>query len=79
MPPHWTTRLPAAAENVMESDTLKFLGVLPPTSVVAGMQIPTDPTLITFAIPDGATGAGSSLAAWAWESSRSGSRPRPRS
>ena len=57
VPPHWATRLPAAAEDVMESDTSKFLGMLPPTSAVAGMQVPSDPTLISFALPGGATGA----------------------
>ncbi|MGN6360843.1 MAG: hypothetical protein ACTHNK_10695 [Thermomicrobiales bacterium] len=56
-PPGWTSRLPAAAQGFLESATVKYLGVLPPTISVAGMAVPAGATSLSFALPGPAYGA----------------------
>jgi hypothetical protein len=57
MPSGWTSRLPPAAQGVLETNVIKYLGMLPPASPVAGMQLSSDPAHFSFTLPRGATAA----------------------
>src|SRR5205823_6613096 len=56
-PPGWVSRLPAAAQGTLETDTTRFLAILPPARQVAGMPVPSDPVSLSFPVPSWVTGA----------------------
>ncbi len=56
-PPAWTSRLPPAAQDFLETGTVKYLTTLPPTCPVAGLPAPAVGTSLSFSLPEPATAA----------------------
>ena len=56
-PPTWTSLLPLAVQDFLESGTVKYLTTLPPTCPVAGMSVPATGTGLSFSLPEPATAA----------------------
>ncbi len=56
-PTTWTSRLPPAAQDFLETGTVKYLTTLPPTCPVAGMPVPAAGTSLSFSLPEPATAA----------------------
>jgi hypothetical protein len=50
-PDGWKSRLPAGVPAAFETDTLKYLGLLPPNVAVAGLPMPAGPQTVAVELP----------------------------
>lgn len=56
-PAGWASRLPPGVPAGFETATLKYLGLLAPTTAVAGLPVATTPQTLDLALPSGADSA----------------------